>query len=224
LNVEPEATVGATWAAVVGAAAAYAGSEVVVRATGLPGAARRFTGSYEAGSFQPELMPVSSWLFDAIPQIDSDKWRLPASGREWSYRELFAGYGTHPRDYLERTFEEVGGYDELVVLRDIPVVSFCEHHMLPVLGRAHVGYLPTQRVVGIPIAFSTGVFMLEGLLDGVQAQAVGAQPVQVGFDLDFADVATAGLHGLAPGDGGKFGAPPVYHLIDRLPSALGSRL
>ena len=66
-----------------------------------------------------------------------------------SYRELFAGYDTNPRDYLERTFEEVGGYDELVVLRDIRVVSFCEHHMLPVIGRAHVGYLPTDRVVGI---------------------------------------------------------------------------
>ncbi len=66
-----------------------------------------------------------------------------------SYRELFAGYASNPRDYLERTFEEVGGYDELVVLRDIPVVSFCEHHMLPVLGHAHVGYLPTSRVVGI---------------------------------------------------------------------------
>ena len=66
-----------------------------------------------------------------------------------SYRELFAGYGENPRDYLERTFEEVGGYDELVVLSDIRVVSFCEHHMLPVVGRAHVGYLPTNRVVGI---------------------------------------------------------------------------
>src|SRR5258706_11322222 len=66
-----------------------------------------------------------------------------------SYRELYAGYETNPRDYLERTFEEVGGYDELVVLRDIRVVSFCEHHMLPVIGRAHVGYLPTDRVVGI---------------------------------------------------------------------------
>ncbi|MGA2952951.1 MAG: GTP cyclohydrolase I FolE [Caulobacteraceae bacterium] len=66
-----------------------------------------------------------------------------------SYRELFAGYEADPRDYLERTFEEVGGYDELVVLRDIPVVSFCEHHMLPILGHAHVGYLPTDRVVGI---------------------------------------------------------------------------
>jgi GTP cyclohydrolase I len=66
-----------------------------------------------------------------------------------SYAELFAGYEADPRGYLERTFEEVGGYDELVVLRDIPVVSFCEHHMLPILGRAHVGYLPTDRVVGI---------------------------------------------------------------------------
>src|SRR3982074_972382 len=66
-----------------------------------------------------------------------------------SYRELFAGYAAEPRDYLKRTFEEVGGYDELVVLRDISVVSFCEHHMLPVIGRAHVGYLPRSRVGGI---------------------------------------------------------------------------
>jgi GTP cyclohydrolase I len=66
-----------------------------------------------------------------------------------SYGELFSGYETDPREYLERTFDEVGGYDELVVLKDIRVVSFCEHHMLPFLGRAHVGYLPTHRVVGI---------------------------------------------------------------------------
>ena len=66
-----------------------------------------------------------------------------------SYRELFAGYDVDPRQYLQRTFEEVGGYDELVILKDIRVVSFCEHHMLPVIGRAHVGYLPTDRVVGI---------------------------------------------------------------------------
>ena len=66
-----------------------------------------------------------------------------------AYRELFAGYAADPRDYLARTFEEVGGYDELVVLRDIRVVSFCEHHMLPFLGKAHVAYLPRDRVVGI---------------------------------------------------------------------------
>lgn len=66
-----------------------------------------------------------------------------------SYRELFQGYEVEPRAYLEKTFEEVGGYDELVVLKDIRFVSFCEHHMLPVVGKAHVGYLPTDRVVGI---------------------------------------------------------------------------
>ena len=66
-----------------------------------------------------------------------------------AYRELFAGYEADPRDYLQRTFEEVGGYDELVLMRDIPLVSFCEHHMLPFLGKAYVGYLPADRVVGI---------------------------------------------------------------------------
>ena len=66
-----------------------------------------------------------------------------------AYEELFAGYDADPRDYLQRTFDEVGGYDELVVLTNIPVVSFCEHHMLPFQGRAHVGYLPDRRVVGI---------------------------------------------------------------------------
>ena len=66
-----------------------------------------------------------------------------------SYRELFSGYTSDPREYLQRIFDEVGGYDELVVLKDIRIVSFCEHHMLPVTGRAHVGYLPTKRIVGI---------------------------------------------------------------------------
>jgi GTP cyclohydrolase I len=66
-----------------------------------------------------------------------------------AYGELFAGYDVDPRDYLTRTFEEVAGYDELVVMRDIRFVSFCEHHMLPIVGRAHVGYLPHRRVVGI---------------------------------------------------------------------------
>jgi GTP cyclohydrolase I len=66
-----------------------------------------------------------------------------------AYKELFSGYDTDPKDYLARTFDEVGGYDELVILKDIRVVSFCEHHMLPFLGKAHVGYLPRKRVVGI---------------------------------------------------------------------------
>jgi len=66
-----------------------------------------------------------------------------------SYAELFQGYREDPRTHLERTFEEVGGYEDLIVLSNIRVVSFCEHHMLPVIGRAHVGYLPRNRVVGI---------------------------------------------------------------------------
>ena len=58
-------------------------------------------------------------------------------------------YSIDPGAYLRRTFEEVAGYDEMVVLRDISFESFCEHHMAPIIGRAHVGYLPTDRVVGI---------------------------------------------------------------------------
>ena len=66
-----------------------------------------------------------------------------------AYEEWFAGYAQDPRDYLKRTFEEVGGYDEIVLLRNIRFESHCEHHMAPVLGRVHVGYLPRDRVVGI---------------------------------------------------------------------------
>jgi GTP cyclohydrolase I len=66
-----------------------------------------------------------------------------------AYGDWFSGYSTDPSEYLRRTFEEVEGYDEMVVLRDIAFESFCEHHMAPIIGRAHVGYLPTDRVVGI---------------------------------------------------------------------------
>lgn len=70
------------------AGVAYAGSEGAVRLLRLPGAGRRFTGSYEAGSFRPELMPVSSWIADPILAIDSGRWRLLAGGREWEYGKL----------------------------------------------------------------------------------------------------------------------------------------
>jgi GTP cyclohydrolase I len=66
-----------------------------------------------------------------------------------AYGDWFSGYSSDPGDYLRRTFEEVEGYDEMVILRDISFESFCEHHMAPIIGRAHVGYLPTDRVVGI---------------------------------------------------------------------------
>jgi GTP cyclohydrolase I len=66
-----------------------------------------------------------------------------------AYRDWFSGYSSDPGAYLRRTFEEVEGYDEMVVLRDISFESFCEHHMAPIIGRAHIGYLPSDRVVGI---------------------------------------------------------------------------
>jgi GTP cyclohydrolase I len=66
-----------------------------------------------------------------------------------SYTEFFNGYAQDPVAILERTFEEVDGYDEIVLLRDIRVESHCEHHMVPIIGRAHVAYLPHRRVVGI---------------------------------------------------------------------------
>jgi len=66
-----------------------------------------------------------------------------------AYEEWFAGYGEDPAELLQRTFEEAGGYDEIVLLRDIRFESHCEHHMAPIIGRAHIGYLPRNRVVGI---------------------------------------------------------------------------
>ncbi len=66
-----------------------------------------------------------------------------------AYGDWFSGYGIDPDEYLGRTFEEVAGYDELIVLRDIRFESHCEHHMAPIIGRAHVGYLPDGKVVGI---------------------------------------------------------------------------
>ncbi len=66
-----------------------------------------------------------------------------------AYEEFFAGYAVDPIGLLERTFEEVAGYDEIVLLRDIRLESYCEHHIAPIVGRAHVAYLPDRRVVGI---------------------------------------------------------------------------
>ncbi|MFN4282039.1 MAG: GTP cyclohydrolase I FolE [Alphaproteobacteria bacterium] len=66
-----------------------------------------------------------------------------------AYEEFFAGYGDDPAAMLARTFEETDGYDEMVVLRDIRFESHCEHHLVPIIGKAHIGYLPNKRVVGI---------------------------------------------------------------------------
>jgi GTP cyclohydrolase IA len=66
-----------------------------------------------------------------------------------AYGDWFSGYQIDPAAYLRRTFEEVGGYDEMIVLRDIFFESHCEHHMAPIIGRVHIGYLPADKVVGI---------------------------------------------------------------------------
>lgn len=66
-----------------------------------------------------------------------------------AYEEFFSGYRDDPVEMLKRTFEETDGYDEMVVLRDIHFTSHCEHHILPIIGKAHIGYLPDERVIGI---------------------------------------------------------------------------
>lgn len=92
-------------AVIAGAAAAYALSEVVVKAANLPGAQRRFTGSYEAGSNDPNQLPISSWMFDAIPNIDASSWTLRTPDRAWTYDEIFAF-----DDRMTATLDCTGGF------------------------------------------------------------------------------------------------------------------
>ena len=66
-----------------------------------------------------------------------------------AYEEFFAGYEQDPEEILQKTFKEVEGYDEMVLVKDIAVESHCEHHIVPILGKAHVAYIPNNRVVGI---------------------------------------------------------------------------
>ena len=66
-----------------------------------------------------------------------------------AYEEFFAGYEMDPDEILNKTFEEVAGYDEMIIIKDIRLESHCEHHMVPILGKAHLAYIPNNRVVGI---------------------------------------------------------------------------
>jgi GTP cyclohydrolase I len=109
------------------------------------------------GSLTAAGRPTQAQAEDAIRTLI--RWAGDNPGREGlqdtpkrvakSYLEFFRGYAEDPVQLLERTFEEVEGYDEIVLLRDIRVESHCEHHMVPIIGRAHVAYLPRHRVVGI---------------------------------------------------------------------------
>ena len=87
------------------AAASYGASEIVVRAAHLPGGKRRFTGSFEVGSYRPHLLPISSWMFDSVPQVDTETWRLHAGSRSWTYEELFSF-----DDRVTATLDCTGGF------------------------------------------------------------------------------------------------------------------
>lgn len=106
---------------------------------------------------RPDLQPTRAEAESAVRTLirwvgdDPDReGLLDTPGRvARAWEEFGAGYSQDPKDILGRTFEEIAGYDEMVVLRNIGFESHCEHHMLPIIGRAHVAYLPRNRVVGI---------------------------------------------------------------------------
>ena len=140
-------------AVLAGASAAYATSELVVRAAGLAGATRRFTGSYAAGSFDPDALPVSSWMFDSIPAIEPGAWRLKTPDRTWTYDEISTF-----DDRLTATLDCTGGFystqqwsgarlDRLIGARDgvsIRVVSHTGYDRRFPLGEAGSLLLATR--------------------------------------------------------------------------------
>ncbi len=120
-----------------------------------------------------------------------------------AYTEWFAGYGADPEKLLERSFEEVAGYDEMVLLRDIRFDSHCEHHMAPIIGRAHIGYLPDRRVVGISklarlvAAFAKRLQIQERMTAEIAAavdRALKPRGVAVLIEASHACMSTRGVH------------------------------
>ena len=116
------------------------------RALDLPSESRRAVSRPTRSEAEAAVRTLLQWAGD-----DPDREGLLGTPSRVvrSYEEFFSGYGEDPVAILQRTFEETDGYDEMVVLRDIRFESHCEHHMVPIIGRAHIAYLPRQRVVGI---------------------------------------------------------------------------
>ena len=120
-----------------------------------------------------------------------------------AYREFFAGYEMDPIDELSRTFEDVQGYDDIVMLNDIDVESHCEHHMVPILGKAYVAYMPTDAVVGISkIARVVEIFckrlqtqetMTQQICDAI-AESLQPMGVAVLIDAKHQCMTTRGVH------------------------------
>ncbi len=106
---------------------------------------------------EPRSVPIPAEVQEAIRTLirwagdDPDRDGLRDTPRRVAraWREYASGYGEDPSHHLSRTFEEVGGYDEIVLLKDIPFQSHCEHHLAPIIGKAAIAYLPAERVVGI---------------------------------------------------------------------------
>ncbi len=106
---------------------------------------------------EPRSVPIPAEVQEAIRTLirwagdDPDREGLRDTPRRVAraWREYASGYGEDPSHHLSRTFEEVGGYDEIVLLKDIPFQSHCEHHLAPIIGKAAIAYLPAERVVGI---------------------------------------------------------------------------
>ena len=114
---------------------------------------RRTKNSAVNGNKRPERAAAENAVRTLIQWAGDDPDREGLRGTPArvvrAYEEWFAGYFEDPREYLKRTFEEVAGYDEMVLLRDIRFESHCEHHIAPIIGRVHIGYLPRNRVLGI---------------------------------------------------------------------------
>jgi GTP cyclohydrolase IA len=124
---------------------------------GLKAAETKMTRKSDQSPFQPTTRPSRAEAEEAVRTLL--RWAGDDPSREGlretparvarAFDEFFAGYAIDPAQLLARTFEEVDGYDEMVLLRDIRFESYCEHHMVPIIGKVHIAYLPRHRVVGI---------------------------------------------------------------------------